>query len=112
SDSRAEDGRQYLVPYVVWANYELGDVSFEVTSLNYLQAVLMDAAGLPLTGYQQYLLDLQQEYPVISSQYVIPADGRILPTESCTDELSEYRSMMYNHMSDISHNPPGFFNYR
>lgn len=112
SGNRAEDGRQYLVPYVVWANYELGDISCEVTSLNYLQAVLMDAAGLPLTGYQQYLLDLQQEYPVISSQYVVAADGRILPTEGCTVELSEYRSMMYNHMSDISHNPPGFFNYR
>lgn len=112
SDGREEDGREYLVPYVVWANYELGDIPYEVTSLNYLQAVLMETAGLPMTGYQQYLLDLQEEYPVISSHYMVQADGWILPTQNDTDELSEYWSVMYNHMSDISNNPLGFFNYR
>lgn len=105
-------GSQYLVPYIVWANYELGETPCELTSLNYLQAVFMDVAGLPLTGYQQYLLEMQKEYPVISSHYVMRADGTILQTQNCGDELSEYFSIMYNHMSDISHNPPLFFGYR
>lgn len=108
----AQEGSEYLVPYIVWANYELNEISGERTSLNYLHAVLMEAAGLPLTGYQQYLLELQQEYPVISSHYVVRADGTMLPTQSCKEELSEYRSLMYNHMSDIPNNPTGFFAYR
>lgn len=92
-----QEGIQYLVPYIIWANYELEDISCELTSLNYLQTIFMKAAGLPLTGYQQYLLELQKEYPVISSHYVVQADGRILQTQNCGDELSEYFSVMYSH---------------
>ncbi len=113
SDSYVEEnGIQYLVPHVMWANYELEESFCGLTSLNYLQANLMDAAGLPLTGYQQYLLKLQQQYPVISSHYVITAGGSVRFTQDCIGDLSEYRSVMYNHMSNISHNPPGFFHYR
>ncbi len=68
ADLSAEDlKKRYEVPYLIWANYDIKSAAGQDTSLNYLAAEVFDAAGIPLSGYQNYLLELKKSYPVLSA---------------------------------------------
>ena len=58
---------RYQVPYVIWANYDIDEATGEDTSVNYLAANVLKAAGVPTNDYQNFLLKLQEEYPIISA---------------------------------------------
>lgn len=58
---------RYQVPYVIWANYDIDEATGKDTSVNYLAANVLKAAGVPTNDYQSFLLKLQEEYPVISA---------------------------------------------
>ena len=57
---------RYQVPYVIWANYDIDEATGEDTSVNYLAANVLKAAGVPTNDYQSFLLNLKEEYPIIS----------------------------------------------
>ena len=56
-----------MVPFVLWANYDIPEAQGVELSLNYLSALLMDTANLPMTGYQKYLARLWEAAPVINT---------------------------------------------
>lgn len=58
---------RYQVPYVIWANYDIDEAAGKDTSVNYLAANVLKAAGVPTNDYQSFLLRLQEEYPIISA---------------------------------------------
>ena len=60
-----ENQRQYLVPYVIWANYELSDKDYGLTSVNYLRSILLYEAGVYGSNYDRFVYDVQNEYPSI-----------------------------------------------
>ena len=104
------DKRKYLIPYVIWANFELPGVEdVEYTSLNFLAEEMKEAAGLPLTGYDKYLNLLRMEYPVISSNVILDAFGNEVNSLSLPDGLLDYKKIMYNHMSDLENCREEFF---
>lgn len=84
---------RYEVPYVVWANYDIDEASGVDTSANYLAANVLKAAGVPLSDYQNYLLDLQKEYPIISTQKLENADGGKASDEETAIQL--YQKLQY-----------------
>ena len=43
---------RYIVPFVMWANYDIDESQGEETSANYLAVRLLKAAGLPLTDFR------------------------------------------------------------
>ena len=43
--------------------------------MNYLQARILEAAGMPLTGYQKFLLELKEDIPVINAFGYYGRDG-------------------------------------
>lgn len=86
-----EEQLRYQVPYVIWANYDIEEKSGQETSANYLAAETLQAAGVPLSGYQKFLLEIKNYYPVISS---VRCDG------SDEEKLSEYQQMQYYQMFD------------
>lgn len=53
---------RYQVPYVIWANYDIDEAAGKDTSVNYLAANVLKAAGVPTNDYQSFLLKLQEEY--------------------------------------------------
>ncbi len=57
---------RYVVPYLIWANYDIKEERNCATSANYLSAELLDIAGVPLSSYQLFLLDMKETYPVLS----------------------------------------------
>lgn len=75
---------RYKVPYLIWGNAaarqrsaDLGieAVSDRVSSLNYLGTQLCQAAGVPLTGYQRFLLSTSQTIPAINMNGFLDAAG-------------------------------------
>ena len=87
-----EEQLRYVVPYVIWANYDIEESSGGETSVNYLAAEVLSIAGVPLSGYQNYLLELEEEYPIISA---IQIEG-----DEESDTLTEYNRLQYYMMYD------------
>lgn len=95
SDSRQQEDDQtkrYQVPYLVWANYEINGGGQKDTSLNYLAAQVLEAAGVPTDRYQNYLLKLSEKYPVIS------AAGTTTKSAADDDTLITYKKLQYYHL--------------
>ncbi len=91
---------RYEVPYVIWANYDIEEGAGVDTSLNYLGVKALDTAGVETYAYQNFLKDLEKEYPVISSMQVQNADGSISNAGDEEDELRLYQSIQYYYMFD------------
>ena len=72
---------RYEVPYVIWANYDIDAESGKDTSAN-------------------YLLELQQNYPVISAMRVLTKDGLDTNSSSLKQELKDYQSLQYYQLFD------------
>lgn len=91
---------KYKVPFVIWANYDIQEETIEGTSLNYLYSIMADRLGLPMTGYQEYLLDLSQEIPVLCAQGYWGADGNFYDLEDESspyyERICEYQILQYN----------------
>ena len=55
-----EAQRRYIVPYVIWANYDIEEESGADTDISFLAAQMLEKADLPMTAYQNFLLELEK----------------------------------------------------
>lgn len=108
--------KRYAIPFVLWTNFNLPPAQYEKTSMNYLQSILFDALGLPMTGYQKYLLELQKEIPAVTSKGYWGADGTFYDIDDSDspyrDKLTEYESILYNNIFDPDRRPDAFYNLK
>ncbi len=103
--------QQYKVPYFLWTNYDIPEKDGDVTSANYLGLRMLEAAGLPFTGYQRFLDAMQQSVPVITSNMSIDSAGIYHERDDAAmDEiLKPYSILQYNDLVDESHRLQAFF---
>lgn len=103
------------VPFLLWANYDIPEAQGVTTSLNYLSAMLMETAGLPLTGYQQFLLQLHETVPALNSVGYMDTDNtwqkrRDALSAEAQAGLLRYESLQYNLLFDSEEDRlPDFF---
>ena len=106
--------KKQMVPFFLWANYDIPEAEGVELSLNYLSALLMDTAHLPMTGYQKYLLNLWQTAPVINTVGVRGADGtwygenEALPA-GLAEAVDGYQLLLYNNIFDKPDRLSDFF---
>lgn len=87
---------RYMVPYYIWANYPLKQVSNGLTSANYLSLLLKQAAGLPLDSWDRFREDTMSRYPVLTSMLCVDASGHLMGRGEVTDEyLERYNLIQY-----------------
>lgn len=88
------DYNRYQVPYFIWANYDIDEaVNFD-TSANYLAANVLKVAGVPTDEYQNFLLQLESEFPIVSAV-------RTESTEDADEQLLEkYKKLQYYMLFD------------
>ena len=91
---------RYEVPYVIWANYDIEEGAEIDSSLNYLGVKTLEVAGVKTYAYQNFLQDLEEEYPVISSMQVQKASGEISHADVEEEGLRLYQSIQYYYMFD------------
>ena len=102
----------YRVPFVIWSNYGLEHKYYDGISVNYLGGILMEAAGIPLTGYQQFLSGLMEQLPVINANGLRGADGVFhdYSQDSAYEELlNDYKILQYNDLIDDGHRDDSFY---
>lgn len=71
-----EREKRYITPFFIWNNYGLQEDYIEQMSANYLSFYVFQQAGFQPTAYQNLLMDLYQDYPVINVQGVYDAQGK------------------------------------
>lgn len=79
----------------VWANYDIQEAQNQDMSVNYLAANVLKTAGVPTSDYQNFLLELQKDYPIISAI-------RTEDVKADTDEemLKKYKILQYYRLFD------------
>jgi hypothetical protein len=111
NDSLEMTQNGYRVPFVMWSNYGLEQEYYDGISVNYLSGLLMENAGIPLTDYQQYLIDLMETLPVINGNIYRDTDGNFYEWSDTAyeDILNEYKILQYNHLVDGDERVESFF---
>ena len=106
--------KKQMVPFVLWANYDIPEAQGVELSLNYLSALLMDTANLPMTGYQKFLSQLWETAPVINTVGIRDAQGNwygenaALP-EELDGAIEDYKVLLYNNVFDKKDRVESFF---
>lgn len=96
--SKEEIPLRYEVPYLVWANFKIDEAMNIDTSPNYLGAQVLRMCGIPTSDYQNYLLELSEQIPVISTQYTVDDMGN----EPDKELLTSYKKMQYYRLFDYN----------
>ncbi len=94
---------RYAVPFFLWANYDITEDDVDSISANYLSSYLLKTAGLEMTAYQQYLLQLRKQIPVINALFYFDKDNishSFSEQTPYTGLLQDYRCVGYNSALD------------
>lgn len=96
----------YKVPFFIWANYDIREEEDVDTSINYLSAKMLDAAGIEMNGYQQFLMKASSVLPEMNVLGYRPAsmDRYILRTEDADHMLNEEEREMIREYSYLQYN--------
>jgi len=94
----------HIVPFVIWANYDIDEEELEAISVNYLGELLLEKAGIPTTPYQDFLSEMRLEIPAVTADMLMDKDGnRYRLEESGWDEMqkmTDYQTLCYNYLAD------------
>lgn len=106
--------KKHRVPYLLWANYDIPEQGREqVSSLNYLSPLVLQTAGLPMTDYHRFLLDVEKSVPSISASGYYDAQGQpgeIGQADILMEKwLKEYEIVQYYYLFDRKHRSDQYF---
>ena len=92
----------YIVPYIMWANYDVDWVEKECISVNYLSAILKQSVGLPLTSFDNLRLACMEDAPVLTKLFAADKDGFIVSPNraKASGNVKAYELIQYKRMFD------------
>ncbi len=92
--------QKYIVPYVIWANYDVDWEQYGDMSANYLPAALLECGGLELPPFYQFLMELHEQYPVLTQRGCLNANGELVDIRDIwdTESILRYRMLQYNQL--------------
>lgn len=110
-----ELAKKRTIPFFVWANYDIEEkVLEENTCLSYLSLYLLEAAGIELPPYYQFLQQMEDAVPSMNHQgYYSRSQGMLIPYEEASGEekewLDKYAMVQYNNLFDEEGRSEKFF---
>lgn len=96
----------YETPYLIWTNYPLEAEEPGDMSAFYLSSEMLRLAGLETTPYQDFLLGLKEQLPVIHGRGCFDGDGNYYSLDEAKSSdafrswMTDYDSLVYNHSYD------------
>ena len=113
-----ENAARYIVPYLIWANFDIDEAQGVDLSANYLTGYMLEACGIDpaamagnagfaeepafsadlYTAYQRFLADVRAEYPIVTANFWYDNDGAFHVTESADEMpalLQDYAVIQY-----------------
>lgn len=91
---------QYKTPFVIWANYDISEMEDLDISMNFLGALLLDTIGIEGSARFNYLLELMEDYPIITINGYQDKSGNVFEWSGTKEEFLEYRVLQYNLLFD------------
>ena len=98
-----QEQSRHCTPFIIWANYDIEEREIERLSSNYLSSLVLETAGIKLTEYNKYLLNLSKTLPVIDTVGYIDYEGNYYKwsdTSPYTALLDDYEKVQYNNIFD------------
>ena len=98
-----QEQARHCTPFIIWANYDIEEKEIERLSSNYLSSLVLQTAGVELTEYNKYLLDLAKTLPVIDSVGYIDNEGvhyKWSDNSPYSNLFKGYENLQYNNLSD------------
>ena len=97
--------QQYAVPFFIWTNYDIQEEHDVVISPNYLGVLTAQLAGLPMTGFMNFLSQLYEALPAVTPVGFVTGDGEYLARSELNEEqqrlLDIYETLNYCGMVDL-----------
>lgn len=97
----------YETPFFIWTNYPMNSEEKGKMSAIYLAPELLKRAGLQMSPYQQFLLGMEETYPVVHPLGVYDKNGKYYTwseaeenRESGGELINQYEYLVYNHLFD------------
>ncbi len=105
--------RLRLTPFIIWANFEIESREMGNISTIYLVPTLLQAAKVQRPPYYQYMLDLKEKVPILSSYGVYyDTQGNRFTYEDITEyteEINKYFFLEYNLLQNKEKRNPWIF---
>lgn len=98
----------YIVPFILWANYDIEEEEDVLISPGYLRALLLDKAGATLGTYDRFLLDCYEQYPAVNYAGYYDRDRQWHSIDQIQNDslLHDYALLQYgkvfDHRMDLS----------
>lgn len=96
--------RQRSVPFVIWSNYGIESENLGTISMVYVVPILLEKAKIILSPYYQYLLDLKNKIPILTSYGVyLDNDFEHFEYDSSSqysEQIAGYQFLEYNRVFD------------
>lgn len=106
--------QRYAVPFFIWTNYDIPEQRDVVLSSNFLGPLVARTAGLPMTGWMNFLAQLSEHLPVVSPAGYVTAEGQVADdpdtlTAGQQQWLLWYEQLCYCGLRDMSTEVEAFF---
>lgn len=98
-----QEQNRHITPFYIWANYDIEEQYIDKLSSNYLSSLVLQTAGVKLTEYNKYLLNLAKVLPVINTVGYIDNQNNYYKwsdSSPYTSILNEYEKIQYNGIFD------------
>ncbi len=98
-----QEQSRHITPFIIWANFDIEEKYIDKLSSNYLSSLVLQTAGVKLTGYNSYLLKLAETLPVIDTVGYIDNQNNYYKwsdTSPYTELLDDYERVQYNNIFD------------
>lgn len=108
----------YYVPYVIWANFDIEEEDnltggvLNTLSPNYFASTVFDIAGVELTDYDRYLLEMHEQIPAITALGAWDNEGNYYASAAespYSDDISNMEMVQYNLLFDDDSRLTGSF---
>ena len=99
----SEEQQRHCTPFYIWANFDIEEKQYDKLSSNYLSSLVLQTAGVKLSGYNKYLLKLAETLPVIDTVGYIDSEGNYYGWNNnsvYTDIINDYERIQYNNIFD------------
>lgn len=106
--------QRYAVPFFIWTNYDIPERRDVVLSSNFLGPLVVRTAGLPQSGWMNFLSQLSGQLPVVSPAGYVTADGQVTddPADLIPEQqrwLERYELLAYCGLRDMSAETSAFY---
>lgn len=94
--------KRYIVPYVIWTNFDIDTVHGRDTSANFLGNEVLRIAGAGSYPYRAFLEEVSGAYPVLSAVRTLDAKGRMADKAGKEEDpvTEKYETLQYYELFD------------